>query len=85
MQLSSAEEIKNAYEKIKTTLIKTINEIHPKYDEVENALRTVAIFFLEKFKYVFTLNYDLLLYWAISIANRDSYQNSNRDLKIVSM
>lgn len=57
-----------AYEKIKEALIKTVKDVHPEYADVKSQLLAVAGF-LSKFKTVFSLNYDLLIYWALMAAN----------------
>lgn len=50
---------------LKDTLIATIGETHPsRPSEVTSAQFTVARTFLARFTKVFSLNYDLLLYWA---------------------
>lgn len=51
------------YENIKNSLITTIQDIHPNYNDVKHKLPSVLTF-LEPFKNIFTLNYDLLIYWA---------------------
>lgn len=61
--------ITNAYLNCKNSLIKIIQKIHPNYENIgiEN-LDNIASF-LKQFKIVFTLNYDLILYWAMYRGN----------------
>ena len=63
-------EIKNAYTKLREGLIKTVRKIHCSHDTVIGDLRD-AIPFLRNFKTIFSLNYDLLVYWAI-MANEET-------------
>jgi hypothetical protein len=60
-----------AYNDMKDALIKTIRGIHPNYDEVEACLKRIA-HFMKRFKTVLSLNYDLLVYWAMLVGN-DQY------------
>lgn len=54
------------YKKIQTLLINSINKVHPahQYEIHENSYQACEKF-LKNFNVIFTLNYDLLLYWAI--------------------
>jgi len=58
------------YENIKSDLINIIQKIHPEYSEIKHQLPTINQF-LQKFKKVITLNYDLVLYWAIMFDNNN--------------
>lgn len=51
------------YESIKNSLIQSIDYIHPNYKDVAVHLPSI-VHFLEPFKNIFTLNYDMLIYWA---------------------
>ena len=52
------------YRKLKRALIDTIHEIHPKHEEVRSQLPVMAEF-MKRFDTVLSLNYDLLVYWAM--------------------
>ena len=70
--------LKNDANELKTSLIETISEKHPKSSaEVSEAAAKACDDFLSKFSKVYTLNYDLLLYWVI---NR-SLSWHNKELK----
>jgi hypothetical protein len=57
--------IKEDQEELKSALIRVISETHPdRPNEVSEKQYLSARRFLSKFKEVFTLNYDLLFYWA---------------------
>lgn len=49
---------------IRTALHRTLVAVHPEYAALEQRFGHVAEF-LSRFKSIYTLNYDLLLYWAI--------------------
>ncbi len=53
-----------AYREVKTALVRTVMDVHPKYDDVEPLLRPIADF-MKNFRRVLCLNYDLLVYWAM--------------------
>ena len=63
-----AREIKDAYTELRKGLIKAVRKIHCSHDTVIDDLRKVHPFF-KKFKTIFSLNYDLLVYWAIMATN----------------
>lgn len=62
---------------LKNALIKTIRDVHPKYKEVKGYLDKVAEFMC-KFNTIFSLNYDLLVYWAM-LAYNDSHGKRFKD------
>lgn len=57
-----------AYEEVRQALIKVVRNIHIDYQAVENHLTNAGIF-LKHFKTVASLNYDILVYWTMFIAN----------------
>lgn len=61
----------NNYDEIKNNLINIIREVHPEYSDVEEHLKQINKF-LQNFKTVISLNYDLMLYWAIML-EREKY------------
>lgn len=67
-----------AYEHVRDCLIRAVQSIHPEYSEVEQQFPYIANF-LRSFKTVFSLNYDLTLYWVIMYANRVSNGHSFKD------
>ncbi|RUR08556.1 DUF4917 family protein [Legionella septentrionalis] len=62
------------YSLCRDALIKTVHDVHIKYrsddDGFINNLERAAKFLLQ-FKTIFSLNYDLMLYWIIAIGNRE--------------
>ena len=72
------EKIEKNYAALSTALINTIKEIHCEYSAVEDDLKT-RIAFLKQFNTVFSLSYDLLVYWMINLNNRiedDLFKNA---------
>jgi hypothetical protein len=65
------------YKKLKKTLIDTIRDVHPKHEEVKNRLLPMAQF-MKGFDTVLSLNYDLLVYWAMLEGN-DKHGNWFKD------
>ena len=64
------------HDEVRDGLVKTVRMIHAGQDLVRTQLPAVAAF-LEQFTTVFSLNYDLLLYWTILIGN-EAYGGRNR-------
>jgi hypothetical protein len=73
-----------AYDEIRNALVNTIRYIHPQRDSVESMLR-IAGDFMSKFNTIITLNYDLLLYWAILLFNKNNGRTHFKDCFIPNM
>lgn len=58
------------YHQLRDTLIGTIRDIHPTYQSIEHFLLPIANF-LKGFRTVLSLNYDLIVYWAMLTGNED--------------
>jgi len=54
-----------AYLNVRECLIQAVRNVHPEYDEVSNRLPSMYQF-LKSFDTVFSLNYDLLVYWTMT-------------------
>lgn len=54
------------YEYVKEALIKSVNKVHPKFEEINTTWLKKIITEFQKYKVLFTTNYDLLLYWIMS-------------------
>jgi len=65
------------YDNLKETLIDTIRAVHPKHEQVRDFLLPMSEFMM-KFDKVLSLNYDLLVYWAMLEGN-DKYGNWFKD------
>ncbi|EPG7576388.1 DUF4917 family protein [Providencia rettgeri] len=63
---------KHAYKHVRHCLIDTVRSIHPEFQEVSDQIPQLYNF-IKKFKTVLSLNYDLILYWAVM------YGQSQRD------
>ena len=57
--------IEEDYESLKRAFIQAVGEVHPRQSELPEDAITHAGLFLKKFSSVFTLCYDLLLYWVM--------------------
>ena len=68
LQIDDDDKTKNYYHGIRDSLIKTIGDIHPTYEDVERLLPKIERF-LMNFTNVLSLNYDLLVYWSIMEGN----------------
>lgn len=65
--------IKDDHNAIKSALISAVESIHPTQANLEEYALENAVTFLRKFKSVFSICYDLLLYWAMNIYAPDEY------------
>ena len=68
LQLDTDNVALHTYDNIRQSLIKTKKEIHVQYADAIFQIDNIRKF-LEKFKTVISLNYDLLIYWAIMASN----------------
>jgi hypothetical protein len=66
------------YKEIKLALINTVIKIHPKPFVVDPKTDRISSF-VQDFKKVFYLSYDLLLYWALIKANEQNRGNRIKD------
>lgn len=64
------EESQRVYLDIQEALIKSVREIHPAYDLESMCLENIYKF-MRQFKTIFSLNYDLISYWAILYGNNN--------------
>lgn len=77
----NSNQITNAYENCRSSLIKIIQNIHPKYDSIDSNQFVNISNFLKNFKTVISLNYDLILYWSMFHGNQlinDNQHNQTR-------
>jgi len=61
----------NIYHRIRDSLIKAVHKIHPDYNEIYDDIINISNF-LQKFKIIVSLNYDLIVYWSILYANEQN-------------
>lgn len=79
LNLDPESKVSEAYDNVKDALINTVCSIHENvtYDSEKEKLKKASIF-LSQFSKIFSLNYDLLVYWAIMIGN-DNVPNKFKD------
>lgn len=68
---------RKAYKNLRVALVRTVRSIHPRYTQVSDSLPQIAKF-MKRFKMVVSLNYDLLVYWAMLLENT-RHQNRFKD------
>lgn len=62
--------VEESYQQVRTALIATVRDVHVSYQEAEEHL--VHIYkFMQPFSKVLSLNYDLIVYWAAMLGNRE--------------
>ena len=67
-----------AYANVREALIKVVRSIHVEYGQVVDRLSLVANF-MRQFETVASLNYDVLVYWAILCGNKRSGTHMFKD------
>lgn len=65
------EKTKNVYEEIRKSLASAVQNIHPPHDDVTAKIGLIYDF-ISQFKRIISLNYDLLIYWAIMHGNSNN-------------
>ncbi len=60
--------VDNAYKEVRQALISTVRDTHVSYDEAKEHLRDIYKF-MKEFKFIISLNYDLIVYWAMLVGN----------------
>lgn len=67
-----------AYLRVRNCLIQTIRAIHPQYHEVASHIPNIYDF-IKNFNTILSLNYDLILYWAVMYGNEINYHHTLKD------
>lgn len=75
------QQIAIAYNSCRSALIEIIQKIHPQYNEIEDNVLDKTAIFLNNFKRIITLNYDLILYWSIYRGNLPRYDSNGNILE----
>ncbi|HGJ5898326.1 DUF4917 family protein [Arsenophonus apicola] len=67
---------RDAYLHIRDCLIEVVREIHPDYQEIAEQTISTIYSFIKQFHTVLSLNYDLILYWAVMYGRdkKDGYE-----------
>ena len=68
----------SAYLRVRESLIRAVRDIHPEYNDVSSQLPNIYSF-LKRFKTVISLNYDLIVYWAMTYGLDINDQHSFKD------
>ncbi|MGY6153729.1 DUF4917 family protein [Paraburkholderia graminis] len=72
------ERTKAAYLNVRESLIRAVREVHPQHAVVAERLPAINEF-LKRFKTVFSLNYDLIVYWTMMYGFRIDDHHSFKD------
>jgi len=67
-----------AYRNVREALVGVVRDIHAGYDEVADRLLPTATF-MSRFKTVASLNYDVLVYWAMLVGNEADQVHAFKD------
>lgn len=69
---------RNAYIAVRESLIASVRDIHPEYDDVSESFPAIYKF-LRQFNTVLSLNYDLIVYWVMMYGFSVNDQHSFKD------
>lgn len=72
------DQTEGTYNLIKNSLIETVRAVHPEHNNVSGSLTAMSNF-MSRFDTVFSLNYDLLVYWAMMHGNARAGGNLFKD------
>ncbi|MDF0606669.1 DUF4917 family protein [Neisseriaceae bacterium TC5R-5] len=67
-----------AYLRVRQCLIQSVRSIHPEHQEISEHLQVIYSF-IKNFGIVISLNYDLILYWAIMYGNNVNDDHQLKD------
>ena len=70
--------VEAAYNTVRNALIETVHRVHVDYQLVEPYLPQIHQF-MQEFENVFSLNYDLIVYWAMIYGNKEKSGNWYKD------
>lgn len=73
----SEQKTEHAYNLIKNCLIESVKNTHPDFSNIKDSILKISEF-LKMFDTVLSLNYDLIIYWSIMVAN-GNYPNLFKD------
>ena len=82
LDLDTEGKVECNYAELRSALITTIKAIHCEHSDVDCELRK-RIDFLKHFNTVFSLSYDLLVYWIINLNNRIADNNEDKAQKTI--
>ena len=63
--------ISNAYQEVRSALIESVRTVHPVHSDVSTDIKRIGVF-ASNFSTVVSLNYDLTLYWAMLVFNKEN-------------
>jgi hypothetical protein len=59
------DDLRQSYKRVRKSLIRSVREVHIPFDEVTDGLKSKIRSILAKYDYIYSTNYDLLLYWSM--------------------
>ena len=68
------EDLRDSYRRVRKSLIRAVKEIHVPFDRVTEKLKAHLRGVFGSYSYVYSTNYDLLLYWAM-MHDRDQFKD----------
>jgi len=68
------DDLRNSYQRVRKSLIRSVKEVHIPFDDVTAELKGSLRSIFSKYAYVYSTNYDLLLYWSM-MNDKDQFKD----------
>jgi hypothetical protein len=71
---SDINDLRESYSRVRKSLIRAVKEVHVPFERVTENLKTDLRLVFSEYDYIYSSNYDLLLYWSM-MNNRDQFKD----------
>lgn len=71
---SDIDDLRESYRRVRKSLIRSVKEVHVPFDIVTEQVKSSLRSILGEYEYVYSTNYDLLLYWAM-MTEKDKFKD----------
>ena len=68
------DDLRESYQRVRKSLIRSVKEVHVPFDRVTEDLKSSLRSILVEYAYIYSTNYDLLLYWSMMI-DKDQFKD----------
>lgn len=68
------DDLRASYQRVRKSLIRSVKEVHVPFDRVTEELKSSLRSILAEYAYVYSTNYDLLLYWSM-MTDKDQFKD----------
>ena len=68
------DDLRQSYQRVRKSLIRSVKEVHVPFDRVTEELKSPLRSILAEYEYIYSTNYDLLLYWSM-MTDKDQFKD----------